>query len=332
MGSDIDMIDNGADLSSLPGIGNDLAAKIMEFLDTGTLQLLHEVENRTSPELADLLHLPGLGPKRVEALHEGLGITGLDELDAAARAGKIRELSGFGEQIEANILSALTQRKGQASRHKRIEDVERVVSHGKTRSTVVLRSGLRVDLRVVAQVSYGAALHYFTGSKAHNIAIRKLGQNKHLKINEYGVFRGNKRVAGRREQEVYDQVDLPYIEPELREDQGEIEAARNHKLPTLITATISSVICMRIPRRLTAATVWRRWRKPPRLKAINILPSLIIKRLTNLSGSNSSRSKCQDNCPPDMFRKETSSSPVWGSTSTSGPIHGKRPNNEAKYP
>jgi DNA polymerase (family 10) len=100
---------------------------------------------------------------------------------------------------------------------------------------VVLQSGLQVDLRVVPQVSYGAALHYFTGSKAHGIAVRKLGQNKQLKINEYGVFRGNKRIAGRSEEEVYAQVGLPYIEPELREAQGEIEAAQEHTLPTLIT-------------------------------------------------------------------------------------------------
>lgn len=115
------------------------------------------------------------------------------------------------------------------------EEVHHVMARGTTRSTVVLQSGLQVDLRVVPQVSYGAALHYFTGSKAHSIAVRKLGQNKQLKINEYGVFRGNKRIAGRSEEEVYAQVDLPYIEPELREAQGEIEAAQHHKLPTLVT-------------------------------------------------------------------------------------------------
>jgi DNA polymerase (family 10) len=115
------------------------------------------------------------------------------------------------------------------------EDVEKVVSQGKTRSTVILRTGLQVDVRVVPQVSYGAALHYFTGSQAHNIAIRKLGVKKKLKINEYGVFKGDDRIAGKSEQEVYEQVDLPYIEPELRENWGEIEAAQKDKLPSLIT-------------------------------------------------------------------------------------------------
>jgi len=100
------------------------------------------------------------------------------------------------------------------------EDVREVVSHGETRSSVVLRSGLQVDLRVVPQVSYGAAVHYFTGSQAHNIAIRKLGIQRDLKINEYGVYQGKKRIGGKTEQEVYRRVGLPYIEPELREDRG----------------------------------------------------------------------------------------------------------------
>jgi DNA polymerase (family 10) len=115
------------------------------------------------------------------------------------------------------------------------DNVEKVVSQGDTRSTVVLRSGVQMDLRVVPGESYGAALHYFTGSKAHNIAVRTLGVKKGLKINEYGVFKGKNRMAGKTEEEVYNQVDLPFVEPELREDRGEIEAARRGKLPNLIT-------------------------------------------------------------------------------------------------
>jgi DNA polymerase (family 10) len=97
-----------------------------------------------------------------------------------------------------------------------------------------LHSGLHVDLRIVPRRSYGAALHYFTGSKAHNIAVRRLGQLKGLKINEYGIFRGDKRVGGRSEAEVFATVGLPFIEPELREDRGEIEAAREGRLPKLV--------------------------------------------------------------------------------------------------
>jgi DNA polymerase (family X) len=115
------------------------------------------------------------------------------------------------------------------------EDVEKILAQGDTKSSVTLRSGLQVDLRVVPQESYGAALHYFTGSKAHNIAVRQLGVKKGLKINEYGVFKGEDRVAGKTEAEVFQQVDLPYIEPELRENRGEVDAAFQKRLPRLIT-------------------------------------------------------------------------------------------------
>jgi len=114
------------------------------------------------------------------------------------------------------------------------DDVDRVIAKGDTRSTVVLRSGLQVDLRVVQQVSYGAALMYFTGSKQHNIALRTIALRKKLKINEYGIFKGSKRVAGGTEEEVYAKIGLPYIEPELREDRGEVEAAQKGKLPKLV--------------------------------------------------------------------------------------------------
>jgi DNA polymerase (family 10) len=114
------------------------------------------------------------------------------------------------------------------------EDVDRIVSKGSTRSTVVLRPGLQVDLRAVPETSYGAALLYFTGSKAHNVAIRKMSVKKGLKINEYGVFKGKKRIAGKTEEEVYRQVELPFIEPELRENRGEIEAAQKGRLPELV--------------------------------------------------------------------------------------------------
>jgi len=113
--------------------------------------------------------------------------------------------------------------------------VERVISQGKTRSSVILKSGVQVDLRAVPRISYGAALHYFTGSKAHNIAVRRMALQKNLKINEYGVFKGKKRVAGRSEEEVYRQVGLPLIPPELRENRGEIAAALKGRLPSLLT-------------------------------------------------------------------------------------------------
>lgn len=114
------------------------------------------------------------------------------------------------------------------------EDVEEVASRGETRSTVYLRCGMQVDLRVVPQVSFGSAQHYFTGSKDHNIAVRKLGIKKGYKINEYGVFEGDKRIAGKTEKSVYASVGLPLIPPELRENHGELEAARENQLPDLV--------------------------------------------------------------------------------------------------
>jgi DNA polymerase (family 10) len=288
-----EMVKRNKDLSKLPGVGKDLAEKIKEIVETGTLSQLQELESQFPPELNKLMKMESLGPKRVAALHQELGITNLEELKHAAKDGRIQGLAGFGKKTEQVILGSIEQaERGGEERTKLIvaeeiaeaivsylkktkglkeiavagsyrrrketvrdldilatckegsqvmdrfvafEDVDRVVSKGKTRSTVILRSGLQVDLRVVPQVSYGAALHYFTGSKAHNIAVRQLGVKRKLKINEYGVFKGEKRIAGKTEETVYRQVDLPYIEPELRENQGEIEAAQKGQLPQLIT-------------------------------------------------------------------------------------------------
>lgn len=114
------------------------------------------------------------------------------------------------------------------------DDVDRVLSEGKTKSTVKLKNGLQVDLRLVKKKNYGAALLYFTGSKAHSVALRKLAQKKNLKVSEYGLFKGEENLAAKTEKSVYQKLGLKYIEPELREDNGEIEAAKKNKLPTLI--------------------------------------------------------------------------------------------------
>jgi DNA polymerase (family 10) len=287
-----DMVREGEDLSRLAGIGKDLAGKIAEIVETGKLRDLEKLKGEIPEDLSVLMRVAGLGPKRVLVLHRELGVSGLGELEKAAKDNKIRELPGFGGKTEENILEEIARQKEAGERVKLMvadeiakslvgylektegvkdivvsgsyrrrketvgdldilvtcgkgsgvmdrfagdEDVDRVLSKGETRSSVLLRSGLKVDLRVVPEESYGAALHYFTGSKAHNIAVRKMGVRKGLKINEYGVFRGEGRVAGRTEEEVYGEVGLPYIEPELREDRGEIEAAREKRLPRLIS-------------------------------------------------------------------------------------------------
>jgi DNA polymerase (family 10) len=303
-----EMLAKGEDLTELPGIGDDLAAKIREIVETGKCKALEKLRAKFPPTITTLLKLPGLGPKRVKMLYDELKVESVAALRQAARAGLIRELPGFGEKTEAAILEALAQHAEEATRFKlaiaaqyaepfvnylaksrnvkqvriagsyrrfretvgdldilatttgksdvmerfvRYDEVREVMAHGETRATVRLQCGLQVDLRVVPQESFGAALQYFTGSKAHNIEIRRLAQQKKLKINEYGVFRGTKtigrsrhpasrdtraslRVAGETEESVYAAVGLPWIAPELRENRGEIEAAHKGKLPKLV--------------------------------------------------------------------------------------------------
>ncbi|MDW7712545.1 MAG: DNA polymerase/3'-5' exonuclease PolX [Deferrisomatales bacterium] len=214
---------------------------------------------RKAAEAERVRELDGFGPKterkilsELEKVEERKKRTRLDRAEGAARdlvsyletARGVQEIAVAGSfrrrcQTVGDLDILVTCGRGRAEdvmeRFVRYDEVDEVVSRGETRSTVTLRSGLQVDLRAVGQASYGAALHYFTGSKAHNIAVRRLGQSKGLKVNEYGVFRGDDRIAGKTEEEVYGQVGLPYIEPELREDRGELEAAREGRLPELVT-------------------------------------------------------------------------------------------------
>jgi len=292
LGRDLsEMVAAGEDLTALPGIGTDLAAKVVEIIQTGTAKALRELHRRLPTSLEALLEIPGLGPKRVKALYRELGIKNLDQLEAAARAGRLEAVAGFGMKTQRHILEAIAARRtterrfllstardyaeplanwlrstsgvtdvliagsyrrgretvgdldilvaardpeAAMNRLAEYDEVAQVVARGGTRATVILDCGIQVDVRVVARESLGAALHYFTGSKAHNIAVRRLGQQRGLKINEYGVYKGQRRVAGRTETSVFRAVGLPYIPPTLREDRGEIDAARSGRLPLLI--------------------------------------------------------------------------------------------------
>ncbi len=156
-------------------------------------------------------------------------VPGVKDVVAAGSYRRSRETVG-----DLDILVAARKGSPVMDRFLEYDEVKNVLSRGATRSSIVLRCGLQVDVRRVERASFGAALQYFTGSKSHNIAIRRLGQQRGLKINEYGVFRFEKRVAGKTEASVYRMVDLAYIPPELRENQGEIEAARDGRLPNLI--------------------------------------------------------------------------------------------------
>jgi DNA polymerase (family 10) len=157
----------------------------------------------------------------------------LKEVQRVSVAGSVRRMK---ETIgDVDILATSDQPAKVMDFFVRMPEVVKVWAKGPTKSSVRLREGLDCDLRVIKKESFGAALQYFTGNKDHNIVTRRLAQNQGLKLNEYGVFKGKKRIAGRTEKEVYQAIGLPYIEPELRENAGEIEAALAGQLPKLIS-------------------------------------------------------------------------------------------------
>jgi DNA polymerase (family 10) len=165
----------------------------------------------------------------VEMLHATPGV-----LDVEIAGSFRRRCETVGD---VDLLIAASKPASVVQRFVHDASVARVLAEGPTRCSVVLESGLQVDLRIVPRVSFGSALHYFTGSKPHNIAVRAMGVKRHLKINEYGVFRGTRRIAGRTEREVYAAVGLPWIPPELRENRGELQAAHAGTLPHLVELT-----------------------------------------------------------------------------------------------
>jgi len=203
-------------IRELSGFGAKTEKKILEGVDK-----LSDRDHRTRLGEAEQVAAPLLA--YLDELEE------VSQIEVAGSYRRRKETVG-----DLDILVASANSAPVMERFTRHPEVGRVVSQGKTRATVYLKSGLQVDLRVVKAASFGAALHYFTGSKAHNVAIRKMALEKKLKINEYGVYRGRKRVAGKTETEVFEQVGLPWIPPELRENRGEIEAAREERLPDLV--------------------------------------------------------------------------------------------------
>ena len=307
------MVEEGADLTELPDVGDDISGYIEELVETGGLELLDELTEEVPYSLIELTRLPGVGPKKTKKLWERLGVETVDQLEEAAGAGEVQELDGFGAKTQEKILSGIEQYRRHQERFRlseadrlvapllehlrghggleRIEvagsyrrrketvgdvdllavsddgaslmerftgfdRVEEVEAAGDTRGTVRLDSGLDVDLRVLPAESYGAALAYFTGSKEHNVRVRKRAVRRGLRVSEYGVYReedgagsaeagddagdgsdprSGERIGGRTEEEVYEAVDLPWIPPELREDRGEIEAAEAGELPELVT-------------------------------------------------------------------------------------------------
>lgn len=281
------------ELLKIPGIGQDLAGKIDEYLKTGKIQAYEELKKEIPEELSMLLSVPNLGPKTAKLLFDRLNIKTIDELEQYAREHKLSGLPGIKDKTEENILKGIEMLKrgkerqplgkvlpiandiveklkklapikkisiaGSIRRWKdtikdidilvtsndpskvmnvfvHIPDVKDILMKGPTKSSVILKEGIQVDLRVVEEESFGAALAYFTGSKAHNIRLREMASKMGLKINEYGIFRekDDKKIGGEKEEDIYRILGLPYIPPELREDTGEIESAIEGRLPKLL--------------------------------------------------------------------------------------------------
>jgi DNA polymerase (family 10) len=291
---DIRKIRDRGGLQEIPGVGKGIAAVIEEVLETGESTVLEELEASLPPGIREMMRLEGVGPKTAVRLQKTLSIASIDDLDKAAKEGRIRGLKGFGEKTEANILEAIEELRSRQDRFllgavlpvieeikaymaesdaviavevagsaRRRRDtvgdldvlvsslkpeevserfvsmppVARVLSHGSTRSTVVMENFLQVDLRVVPPESYGAALQYFTGSKDHNVKLRTIAVRAGYKLNEYGLFdrETDESVAGEDEEGIYRALGMELMPPELRENRGEIEAAIDSKLPNLVT-------------------------------------------------------------------------------------------------
>jgi DNA polymerase (family X) len=288
-------------LKELPGIGDGMAAHIREILDTGDYSLREKLLKKYPLTLLDLLHLQSMGPKKVALLWKKFKVSTIEGIEKLAQEGKLRDLEGFGEKSEQNILKATALAKRSSGRfklddadeaaqklvayisgmdkivesvtpagslrrgketigdldllvtmragHDKQKDVDAVaahilkypgidqtLAHGENKVSVVLGNGLQVDVRLLEKDSFGAALLYFTGSKEHNVELRGRARDMGWTLNEYALttLKGGRFVAGKTEKDIYEKLRLDYIEPELREHTGEIDAAENHRLPALL--------------------------------------------------------------------------------------------------
>lgn len=293
LGQDINHIWQAGELKDVPGIGKAIHDKIDELLSTGKMTFWEKLITEVPPSLTSLLEISGVGAKTVKLLWEKLDITTVEELKAAAEAGKLNGLPGLGKKTETNILNgikALAKREhdrinldialstaqtiidnlqtlpqvlkidyaGSLRRFsptvgdldilvateeaepvmdafKALPQVEEILGSGPTKTSIRFINGLQADLRCLAPQHWGTALQYFTGSRAHNVKIREIAQKQGLSLNEYALTRTDKsQILCETEVEVYETLGLPYISPVLREDRGEVEAALNGALPSLV--------------------------------------------------------------------------------------------------
>lgn len=240
------------DMLRIPGIG---PKKVAVFFKTLNLTSLDEL--KSAAEAGKLAELKGFGKKIEQTILENIdrareaGTRVLISVARSSAEAVVEDLLELDEVTQATVAGSCRRRRETCgdldvlvtcSDHSIPMDalaehklVETVLQRGETKQRVRLSSGIEMDLRVVPDESFGAALQYFTGSKEHNVVIRQRAKDRGLKVNEYGVFRGDDQIAGATEEDVYEAVDLPWIPPELRENRGEIEAAENDSLPDLVT-------------------------------------------------------------------------------------------------
>ncbi len=293
LSKDIVEIHKKDNLQTIPGVGKGIAKHIKEMIKTGKSKELEKLRKKIPKGVTKLMEIEGVGPKKAKLFYKKFGVKSIKGLKKLAKSHKLKDLKGWGQKSEQNILKGIKLYKKFSDRFalgevydmtqkikkklaksdltKKVEicgsfrraketigdldilitskkpkkaidfftslkQVDQILLKGDTKARVTLKHGPEVDLRVVDPKSFGAAMHYFTGSKDHNIHIRKLGIKKGLKINEYGIFQKNnkKRIGGKTEKEIFNAVDLTFIPPEIREDKGEIKAAKNNNLPNLI--------------------------------------------------------------------------------------------------
>ena len=238
-------------LLGIPSLGPKTVSLLHKEFKINNLEDLKQV-------VADgrITHLPGMGEKKIENIMRGIELYTLSKermlLSEALNTARetIKQLK---KSIDITMIEAAgSLRRGKETigdidilatgkKGKEIIDVfvhlplaNDILAHGDTKGSIITAAGTQLDLRVVGKDSFGAALQYFTGSKSHNIRLREIAKREHLKINEYGIFSAEKKIGGKREKDIYTTLHMDWIPPELREDRGEIEAALNHTLPSLL--------------------------------------------------------------------------------------------------
>jgi DNA polymerase (family 10) len=249
------------------GIGDELIALLgVPSLGPKTLAMLHrEMKINSLDDLKKAVHdermaaLPGMGKKKIENITRGIELyamsrermplgdalviareaiaqlkqaTGVKEIEAAGSLRRGKETIG-----DIDILAAGAKKQGIIDAFVHLPMAHAILARGETKGSIVTGTGIQLDLRVVEKHEFGAALQYFTGSKSHNVRLREIARRGGLKINEYGIFSGERKVAGESEEEMYATLKMNWIPPELREDRGELEAALQHTLPPLIRRT-----------------------------------------------------------------------------------------------